>query len=118
LPRRPLGLLSFGVFVVIVAICLVALAAGYIATIGEALSLVITFFGVWVIVLAGIRTKSPEEYERGAFSTFAWGVLITAVGGAWFLYIWNPQNLAYSLALLLVIIGILAVTAALRTWRK
>ncbi|NIR86501.1 hypothetical protein GWO13_02585 [Candidatus Bathyarchaeota archaeon] len=118
MPRRPLGLLSFGVFVVIVAACLVAYAAGYITIIEEFLSLVIGFFGLWVIVIAGIRAKSPEKYERGAFSTFAWGILITAVGGFWLLYIWYPENLAYSLALLLVIIGILAVSAALRTWRK
>ena len=116
--RRPLGLLSFGVFVVIVAVCLVAWAAEYIATATEVVSLVITIFGVWVIVLAGIRAKSPEKYERGAFSTFAWGVLITAVGGVWLLYTWYPENLVYSLALLLVIIGILAVSAALRMWRK
>lgn len=118
MPRRPLGLLSFGVFVVIVAVCLVAWAAGYIVTTAEIVSLVITFFGVWVIVLAGIRGKSPEKYERGAFSTFVWGVLITVVGGVWLLYIWYPENLVYSLALLLVIIGILAVSSALRTWRK
>lgn len=118
MPRRPLGLLSFGVFVVIVAVCLVAWAAEYIATATEVVSLVVTFFGVWVVVLAGIRAKSPEKYERGAFSTFAWGVLITAVGGIWLLYIWYPENLVYSLAFLLVVIGILAVSAALRMWRK
>jgi len=118
MPKRPLGLLSFGVFVVIVAVCLIAYAAGYITAIEEFLSLVISFSGLWVIVLAGIRAKSPEKYERGAFSTLAWGVLITAVGGVWLLYIWYPENLAYSLAFLLVVIGILALTAAARGWRK
>jgi uncharacterized membrane protein HdeD (DUF308 family) len=91
---------------------------GIIATIGEFLSLTIGFFGVWVMVLAGIRAKSPEKYERGAFSTFVWGVLLTAIGGVWILNIRYPENLAYSIALLLIIIGILALTVAARTWRK
>lgn len=117
MPRRPLGLLSFGVFVVIVAVCLVAYAAGYITTIQEILSLVIAFFGVWVVALAGIRAKSPGKYERGAFSTFAWGVLLTAVGGVCFLTIQGVLWI-YALALLLIIIGILAVTVAAHKWRK
>jgi len=117
MPRKPLGLLSFGVFVMIVAACLIAYAAKYITTIWEILSLVTGFFGLWVIVLARIRAESPEKYERGAFSTFVWGVLLTAVGGVWFLTI-RGVFWAYTLALLLIIVGILALTASARGWRK
>ena len=117
MPRRPLGLLSFGVFVVIVAVCLIAYAAGYITAIEEFLSLVISFSGLWVIVLAGVRAQSPEKYERGPFSTFVWGILLTAVGGLWFLTI-QGVSWVYTLAFLLIIIGILALTAAARGWRK
>ncbi|MDH5783940.1 MAG: hypothetical protein OEZ35_09840, partial [Candidatus Bathyarchaeota archaeon] len=69
MPKKPTGLLSFGVVVVIVAICLLAYAGGLIKRPDEVLSLIIAFYGVWVIVLAGIRVKNPEKYERGAFST-------------------------------------------------
>jgi len=116
MPRRPLGILSLGVLVVIVAICLMITTE-----IGEILSLAITFFGVWVIVLAGIKTRTPpeelEKYERGAFSTLAWGIILTAIGGAWFLNIRTGYWL-YSLALVLLVLGILVVTAALRSWRR
>ncbi len=115
--KRPTGLLSFGVFVVIVAICLLAFAAGFIGGADEFLSLVIAFSGVWVMVLAGIRVKSPEKYERGAFSTFMWGILLVAVGGTWFLNI-QVANLLYTFAFFLVVIGILAVASALRMWRR
>ncbi|MFQ5999461.1 MAG: hypothetical protein ACE5J6_01650 [Candidatus Bathyarchaeia archaeon] len=116
MPRRPLGLLSLGVFAVIVAICLIAYAAGYII-VDAIFPLIVAFFGVWVMVVAGIKTKSQEKYERGAFSTFAWGILIAAVGGLWFL---NVQGLPliYTLAFLMLVIGFLAVVSALRLWRK
>lgn len=117
MPKRPTGLLSIGVFVVIVAICLLANAGGLIKRPDEALSLIIVFYGVWVMVLAGIRVKNPEKYERGAFSTFVGGILLVAVGGAWFLNI-QVANLVYTLAVFLAVIGILAVASALRMWQK
>jgi hypothetical protein len=117
MPKKPTGLLSFGIFTVIVAICLLAYAAGLIRRPDEVLSLVIAFYGVWVIVLAGIRVKSPEKYERGAFSTFVGGILLVAIGGAWFLNI-QMANLVYTLAVFLAVVGILAVASALRMWRK
>lgn len=117
MPTKPTGLLSFGVFVVIVAICLLAYVAELIRRADEILSLIIAFYGVWVIVLAGIRVKSPEKYERGAFSTIVGGVLLVAIGGAWFLNI-QLANLVYTLAIFLAVIGILAVASALRMWRR
>jgi len=115
MPRRTLGLLSFGVFVVIVAICLIAYMPLGLITADAIVPLIFAFFGIWVVVLAGIRTKSPEKHERGAFSTFGWGILLIAIGGAWFL---AELNLIYSLILLLIVIGVLAVATALRLSRK
>ena len=114
MPRRPLGILSLGVFVIIVAVCLIAYVAKYIGAY-DILPLILVFFGLWVVAVAGIRKVSPEKYERGAFSTFGWGVLLIAIGGAWFL---ARFGLLYSLALLLIVIGVLAVAAALRLWRR
>jgi hypothetical protein len=115
--KRPTGLLSIGVFIVIVAICLLAFVGGFIRRPDEILSLVIAFYGVWVIALSGLRAKSPSKYERGAFSTFASGVLLITIGGAWFLHIQTP-NIVFTLALFLAVVGILAVVSALRMWRK
>ena len=116
-PTRQLGLLSIGVFVLVVDICLIAYGAQYITRVDEILSLTIALYGVWVMILAGIKTPNQEKYERGTFSTFAWGILLTAIGGAWFLNIQTAQWV-YSLALVLLVLGILVVAAALRSWRK
>jgi len=115
-PTRQLGLLSVGVFVLIVAICLIAYGVQYITRVDEILSLIIALYGVWVMILGGIKRPSQEKYERGTFSTFAWGILLTAIGGAWFLNIQTAQWV-YSLALVLLVLGILVVVAALRSWR-
>ena len=116
--KLPLTLLSIGVFVIITAVCLTAFALlsnrwdGIIPSI-------LALYGVWVMVVAGIRAKNPEKYARGAFSIFAWGILFTAIGGSWFLYILGPEkNLMLSVILVVAVFGILLVTAALRSWRK
>jgi len=114
MPPRQLSLLSFGVFVIIVAILLVRFFPDW----GTILSLTLTLYGLWVIVLAGIRAKKPVKYERGAFSTFIWGVLLLAMGGAWYLNILTEGNILYSVVLFLVIVGILAVAVALSPTRK
>jgi len=113
MPPRQLDLLSFGVFVIIIAILLIAFFPDW----GKIVSLTLTLYGLWVIALAGIRAKSPQKYERGAFSTLVWGILLLAVGGAWFLNIQTDQPL-YSVVLFLVIVGILAVVSALPSMRK
>lgn len=72
---------------------------------------IIGLYGLWMIVLAGAKARSPEKYERGPFSTFSWGILLVAIGGAWLVY---GYNLLYSVLVLLIVIGILAIVAATR----
>jgi len=115
MPKRQLDLLSFGVLIVIIAILLVALRP--IEDWDKILSLTLTLYGLWVIAIAGLRAKSPEKYERGAFSTLILGVLLLAVGGAWYLNI-ETGYLLNSVVLFLLIIGVLAITAALSSMRK
>jgi len=114
MPPRQLSLLSFGVLIIIIAILLVAFFPDW----GTILSLTIALYGLWVIALAGIRAMSPQKYERGAFSTLVWGILLLAVGGSWYLNILTQGNILYSVVLLLVIVGILAVASALPSMRK
>jgi len=114
---RQYEMLSFGVLMVIAAVVLVAYALLIITRLDEVLALIIAFYGVWTMVLAGIRTKNPEKYGRGAYSTLVMGVLLTALGGAWVLYI-EGTNLIFTVALLLVVIGILAVATALPSMRQ
>jgi len=116
MPRMPLGLLSFGVFVIIVAIA-IAVSGPLGLRFETSLALIVALYGGWTIALAGIRVKNPEKYARGAYSIFVWGILLVAVGGAWFIASIGV-DLLYSALLLLVVVGILAVVSALRGFKK
>ncbi len=110
MPRLQIGLLSFGVLVIILAVLLVAFAPNWALI----LSWTLILYGLWIVVLAGIRSRTPEKYGRSAFSILIWGILILAVGGAWYLDIITQGNLLYSVVFLLVIIGVVALATAMR----
>jgi len=117
-PRGSSDILSFGIFILILAACIAALAAGILLSVLEVFSLVMAFFGVWIMALAGMRGgKQQERYARGAFSVFSWGTIITAFGAVLFLFLRGLPPL-YLLSALLLILGLLAVAAALRTRRR
>ena len=103
-------LLSIGVFVIIIVVAILLVAANVI---GWALiiPLILVLSGCWTLVLAAMRASNPQKYERGTFSTMGLGLLMIAVGGAWYLFAFNPL---YSLALILLVLGALAIAAALR----
>lgn len=112
MPDGKNGLLSIGVSLIILVICIVLYEPLKIITDWKLISpLLVTLYGCWAIVLAGIRTSNPQKYERSPFSTFAWGLLLIAIGGAWFMYGTNPL---YSLVIIALVLGALAITAALR----
>jgi hypothetical protein len=113
IPKQQLGLLSFGVLLIIVAILLVAFAPDW----SSIISLTLILYGLWVVVLAGIRNKMPEKYGRSAFSILIWGILLLAVGGAWYLNI-ITGNILYSVVLFLVIVGAVALASAMLRPRK
>ena len=110
---KNLGLISLGVFIITVAISLLLYLAQTI-NVWEILPTLIGLNGIWTIILAGIRAKTPSKYERGAFSTFAWGLLLTAIGGSWLSYSKGWTNMIYALVIILLILGVIAMAAALR----
>lgn len=101
---------------VIIALMLVAYATE-IVDLGQMMALIIAFYGVWTVVLAGIRMRNPEKYGRGAQSTLTMGIVLIAIGGAWLLLSAGISAIL-AIALLLVIIGILAVVSALPSFRR
>lgn len=108
-----LGLLSLGVFLIIVAVWTVALAFGVVA-IENFVPLVLLSSGVWIVVVAGLKIALPKE--GGAFGTFGWGMLFIVLGGA--IYMMNRgMNPVYTAVMVLLLIGGLAVAAALRSSR-
>jgi len=104
------NLLTIGALFVIIVISILLYAANLL-TGYYILPTVIALFGIWLMVLAVMQLLNPEKYGRGAFSYFGWGLLLIAVGGAWFLY---TYNWIYSLAVILLVLGALAVAAAFR----
>jgi hypothetical protein len=103
--------LSIGVFLIIIVVAIILYAAQLIADWTLIFPLILVLSGCWTLVLAGIRASNPPKYERGAFSTMGLGLLLITVGGAWYLFAVDPL---YSLALILLVLGALAIAAALR----
>ena len=102
--------LSIGVFLIIIVVAIIL----YVASLIDwtlIFPLILVLSGCWTLVLAGMRAANPQKYERGAFSTMSLGLLLIAVGGAWYLFAVNPL---YSLALVLLVLGALSIAAALR----
>jgi hypothetical protein len=104
-------LLSIGAFLIIIVAVILLYAAQVITDWTLIIPLILVLSGCWTLVLAGIRVSNPQKYERGAFSTMGLGLFMIAVGGAWYLF---RINWLYSLALILLVLGALAIAAALR----
>lgn len=104
-------MLSFAVLLVAVAAAILLYAPMGLIDLWLTVPFVLAVFGVWLMVLGGFKSQRPAKYERGAFSTFAWGLLMVAVGGAWLLY---GFSWAYSVAVLLLVTAALAIASTLR----
>jgi hypothetical protein len=103
-------LLSIGVFFIIIVVAILLSIGGLIGW-GLFIPVVLVLSGCWALALAGIRARNPQKYERGAFGTLTLGLCLIAVGGAWYLFAFNWL---YSLVVILLVLGALAITAALR----
>ena len=117
MPKRPVGVLSLGILVVALAVSAAAFAADMLVNVSEIFSFTFILFGLWIMVLAGIRTANPELYGGGAFNIFSEGILITTLGIVWLLYV-RELLVGYLLPALLLVVGVLVAFAGIRAWRK
>jgi len=117
MPKKPVGVLSLGILIIVLAVSAAAFASNILVNVSEIFSVTLILFGSWFIVLAGIRTANPEQYGGGAFNTFSGGILITTLGVVWLLHI-RALLVEYLLVALLLVVGILVVVAGIRAWRK
>jgi len=115
--KRPVGVLSLGILILVLAVSATAFAANILVDISEIFSLTLVLFGLWIMVLAGIRAANPEQYGGAAFNTFSGGILITTLGVVWLLYV-RALLVEYLLPALLLVVGILVAVAGIRAWRK
>ncbi|MCW4006732.1 MAG: hypothetical protein NWF04_09115 [Candidatus Bathyarchaeota archaeon] len=104
------GLLSIGVFFLIL-VAAILLGATQIMSWGLFFPVVFVLFGLWLLALSAMQRSSPQKYERTAFSTLSLGLVLVAVGGAWYLFAFSWL---YSLVVVLLALGVLAVAAALK----
>ena len=116
MPKKPVAVLSLGILIVIIAVSVVISVATEFVAVSHMFPLTLVLFGLWIMVLAGIRAVNPEEFGAGAFNTFSGGILITMIGIIWLLHGVLPTE--YLLAVLLLVVGILVAVIGVRAWRK
>jgi len=117
MPKRPVGVLSLGILIVVLAVSATAFVTKILVDISEVFSLTLILFGFWIIILSGIRAISPEQYGGGAFNAFSVGILLATLGTVWLLSV-RALLVEYLLPALLLIIGILVAAVGIRAWRK
>ena len=103
-------LLSIGIFLIVLVVSIVLYAVGAIDW-TLIVPVILVLLGIWLVALAAMRSRNPTKYERGSFATLSMGLLLIAVGGAWYLI---GVNWLYSLTLILLVLASLAIAAALR----
>jgi hypothetical protein len=103
--------LSVGVFLIIIVVVIMLYAAKIITDWVLIFPVILLLSGCWTLVLAGMRAGNPQKYERSAFSTMGLGLILVAAGGAWYFFAFEPL---YSLAVILLVFGALAIAAALK----
>jgi hypothetical protein len=117
MPKRPVGVLSLGILILVLAVSATAYVTNTLVDVREIFSLTFVLFGLWIIVLAGMRVLNPEQYGGGAFNTFSGGILTTALGVIWLLYV-RALLVGYLLPALLLVVGVLVAVVGIRAWRK
>jgi len=103
-------MLSLGVFLIIIVVGIVLFAAGLIGW-TLIVPVILVLSGCWMLVLAAMRGSKPQKYAPSAFGTLSLGLFMIAVGGAWYLFAFNWL---YAIALILLVLGALAIAAASR----
>jgi cobalamin synthase len=104
------GFLALGVFLIIIVVTLLLTVAQIIDWF-LFIPVVLVLSGCWTLVIAATRSNKQQKYAPDPFSTMSLGLVMIALGGAWYLF---PINWIYSVALLLLVFGVLAIAAALR----
>jgi len=103
-------LISIGAFLIIIVVAIVLLATGLIDW-SMIVPVVLVLSGCLLLGLAALKPSTTQKYAPSSFYMLASGLLLIALGGAWYLF---RFSFLYSLALVLLVLGALAITAALK----
>jgi hypothetical protein len=110
--KRQLGLLTLGVFLIIVATWVGAFILSLI-TLNDVLPLVLLSSGIWTVVVAGLKAIISKE-NGGAFGIFGWGTLLIVVGGSWY-FSSLGMPIEFTIVFVLLLLGALAIASALKS---
>lgn len=114
---RTLDIITIGVAILAFGLSLVVALFGFIG-IWEFFPMSLTIFSLWIIATAGIKAVSKTSpYERQPFSTAGLGLVLLAIGAAWWMGA-RGIELPYVVLTLILIIGVLVVVAGVREWTK
>jgi len=103
-------LVSIGAFLIIVVVAIVLLATGLIDW-TLIVPIVLVLSGCLLLGLAALKPSTTQKYAPSSFYMLASGLLLIALGGAWYLL---RFDFLYSLALVLLVLGALAIAAGAR----
>jgi len=103
-------LISIGAFLIIIVIAIVLLATGLIDW-TLIVPIVLVLSGCLMLGLAALKPPATQKYASSSFYMLASGLLLIALGGALYLL---RFNYLYSLALVLLLLGALAIAAGTR----
>jgi hypothetical protein len=113
---RPWSLMTAGVAIIGGGVSYMSAYVGYIAY-SEVLPVVAIIVGVWLLLEGAVKQISPAPVEMESILTLGWGVLILAIGT-----VGDLNTRGYPLAILLaafvILLGALAVLAAMRMWTR
>jgi hypothetical protein len=105
------SVLSLGAFLVILVVAIVLLATGII-DLFLFVPVILVLSGCLLLGLAAFKPSTTQKYAPSAFYLLSSGLFLIAVGGAF--YLLRVVNFLYSIALVLLVLGALAIAAALR----
>jgi len=103
-------LLSIGAFLIVIVVAIVLLAMGLIDWM-LVVPVVLVLSGCLLLGLGVLKPSATQKYAPSSFYMLSSGLLLIALGGAWYLL---RFSFLYSLALVLLVLGAIAIAAALK----
>ena len=104
------SLLTIGAFFIILVVAILLYVTGMIRD-NLVAPVILVLFGSWIVGLALMRGQSTQKYARSTFGTISMGLILIAIGVAWYL---AGFNWLYSVALILLVFGVIVIAEALK----
>ncbi len=104
------SLLTIGAFFIILVIAILLYVTGIIRD-NLVAPVILVLFGSWIVTLALMRGSNTQKYARSTFGTISMGLILIAIGVAWYI---AGFNWLYSVALILLVFGVIVIAEALK----